>query len=381
LNNTFDVLQARTTMLQQQFDAAKAQHQQREDNCSVQTKLLKNLEHCMAECSPIELDRGTTADGQHTPPLTASTSLSDITSSPFLPGTVATRIDAPAASAAAKILDRNVAREFVCNPLYDKPASGLDAFPSHTACSFANAVPQSSALPTLADKCTEPAVLVPYLDLINAIIALIGTSANAPLPTSVAPIQHVAANVALDGQQLQQRVAAAEVKLATVCADMAAISQQLKTTKSSSALGKAVPACGGHDIMCSFSGSGSPTSPLGSPCLSGMARLSHIIALLLDGHEKQVGAFEGHGVGQGGHTQAVAACPQRLVGMKQLAEDAQEELRRLKEVTSQQEVEVAIQWNEKQQLQQKAHSELASATQVRDMAEFGLAGPRHWGLP
>jgi hypothetical protein len=173
---------------------------------------------------------------------------------------------------------------------------------------------------------------------------------------------------------LQERVKVAEQHLTTLCSMLAG---QAKSSddRTPNALKREV----GHsfDIMRSISGSCADTTcsePI-SPSVSGMATVSNAVVLLLEGHRKQVKAFERYISWMGGRREsggtnardlsALAPIQKQFGDMEAAAELVKSELQKLREVSSQQELEVAIQWQEKQALQQKANDEQARAEQVR----------------
>ena len=307
---------------------------------------------------PLSTAAGNRADpGSPTAMPTHMSSISSLSMSPFRAGTLATSAAAPAADA-----DRATEKSDVtCNPLFNEPTSQPPkaASRSNSASPLAltrGTTAAANTLPAVADKCSDEDVLIPYLQLLQALTALLMPPGDGAMPLEPSGAVDAAAS-------LQQRAAAAESTLATLFAE-------LQRRKAALPRGHST---GAFDSMRSMSSCGD--TPSGSqppsPYASGMARLSHIVTSLLDSHKRQLSLVArcAQGLSSGGAVPDGAAgeLRQRLAEMKQHADEAREELRRLKEVSSQQESEVAIQWNEKQQLQQAAHAELSTAQQARSL--------------
>ena len=192
---------------------------------------------------------------------------------------------------------------------------------------------------------------------------------------------------------LRQAVDAQEQQLLALCAQLTGPVRQdrAEVPRSTS---------GGLDIMQSL-GSSFGGTPRSSDSHSGMATLSHAVAALIDAHKRQLrsmhkhitaAAPSSHSESASAHqpvtnaqqdaaesktasagaqqsaawsTAGVAALKQGLQDMAKQAEDVQQELAKLVEVTRQQELEMSIQWSEKQQVQQAAQQQLAAVQQVQ----------------
>jgi hypothetical protein len=223
--------------------------------------------------------------------------------------------------------------------------------------------------------CEEPAMLQQYLGLLSTLTAKLAENEAAASNTldsgSLPPLD------TSNSEVLQQRATAAEQHLVALCSRLA---RQAKSLGCQTPSAPKREGASSFDIMRSISGSCADTTcsePI-SPSISGMATLCNAVALLLEGHRKQAKAFERYmgwsgarceAGSAGANDPAVPTAPislirKRLGDMEGTAELVKSELQKLRELSSQQELEVAIQWQEKQDVQQQAHDKQASALQV-----------------
>jgi hypothetical protein len=211
----------------------------------------------------------------------------------------------------------------------------------------------STAAPAVQSR--DAAVLAPYLQLLTSLLAKLSHADNATGG------ERAAAFALHDVSSLQQRISEAEAKLLALCAARAASQLQKPGHRRES-----------FDLMRSLSSAGSQSN---SPSHSGMASLTSVVTRLLDAHKRQLRTLERHAQADDASAAALPGASDRgaaaaeLKGgwrkLKACAEDARGELRRLQEVSSQQESEVAIQWSEKQALQQHATAEVTRVQQAR----------------
>ena len=299
-------------------------------------------------------------------PVSAETSLTGLSPSPFHASEAHTNATpAPKASEPAfnpLFDDRNGASPEPAAP-YATPSKTIDA-----EFAAANGVHDAHK----GEGGSEPA-LQQYLSLVQQLVGRLQSSAGhdrlttADIDTLDAAAEPSSDDAKSGQSEIQGQVREAETQLLGLCNRLSKLrgssGQQSASHRQSASI----------DIMRSLSGSfvGSPTN---SPSHSSMSALGSIVTLLLDTHKKQLRALEKHVRSdtdrphQHGSEEFWTAATALKTGFRELkgkAEEVREELKRLQEVSSQQESEVAIQWNEKHALQQQAHAQLASVQQVR----------------
>ena len=267
------------------------------------------------------------------------------------------------------------------NPLFDDPtrtparsSTGPGASPEPSGGQGgrrASALPDAPA--AMAAACESAAALTPYLELLKTLAATLERAASGSSGGSgnvhAAPFPDAPATTGDEKQgssasSLREHVQRTEARLMALCN---ALAQRGHSGPSRH---------GSFDLMRSLSSDNTPTSQSGTPSRSGMAALSSILTSLLDTHKAQLRRLQSHVQAaerqqRGDATaDAAAALKEGFREIRGHAEAAREELRRLTEMNGQQESEVAIQWTEKQALQQQSHAELASVRQVHTMRSF-----------
>ena len=305
-----------------------------------------------------------------TGPLTAASSLSSLSPSPMESATQtpshATAAKPPLATPSAPEND------LAYNPLFDAPSSQQRQ--SQRGRSSRSASPPAVPGAHNASNPGPPPTLQSADAATNVNLEAL-QDANASLTRSVNAFRRDDASESAAAEAansdvaapLQQRIDSAMRRQRDLCAAVEVLADEARRREGETAA-KVPP----FDILRSRSGDGpasidAPSEPP-SPSVSGMATLRNAVSQLLEGHEKQVAAIERYLAWAGANDKdaaALAPLRQRLQDMAAHGRTAREETRRLGEVSSQQELEVAIQWQEKQKVQQEANDRRAAAEQVR----------------
>eukprot|EP00892_Ulva_mutabilis_P007321 jgi/Ulvmu1/4961/UM207_0005.1 len=308
--------------------------------------------------------------------MTAPSSMSTVGRSPFhaTPSSSGGRGNAGAAGEHEHGLDSPAALSF--NPLFDHQAATPDPagvvaparVPSRDIESHGQRGVAGLAIPLLSWDSLKPQQLAAHLRVLCCITAALGSlrSQNGSSSVGAAPAQADAAGADGDAPQtaaaLREAVSTAEQKLASQIADLAPLAAAAPPRKLSGLGSESLQRQGSKGTVAPAT----PRSPGGSPAAStSIFGLHRTLQELLRAHESLLGACS-----EGGGEAAV----KWRVEAKRLAAEAEAELQRLQALHMQQETEVAIQWQEKQQVQSTAQLQIAENNQelavVRQQAEM-----------
>ena len=222
-------------------------------------------------------------------------------------------------------------------------------------------LPPKLQLPLVAWESFAPAELSRYLQVLSAVSSAVSGQDVKPSSLSLQAHRMTGDHAAESANKaaLQARVQAAEHALVSACSEVA--QAQLHMTRSSqrSTIRTMSGTNSGLPMLRRLSGDtaaapDTPVSDTGSPGLPSMMTLNKILQDLLKEHQALLQCAESSSVN----------APEHRTTLKKLAAAAEAELHRLQALQSQQQDEVSIQWNEKQQLQSAAQTEITTARQV-----------------
>lgn len=237
-------------------------------------------------------------------------------------------------------------------------ATGTASTPPHIT---AEAAKVKLQLPLIAWDSFSAVELSRYLQILSAVSCAV--SGDRQVSSLSLQAQSKTGDGAADSAStavLQAHVRAAEDALVSCCSELAQVhlqQNQLQRTRSSQR--STLRTMSGPHRRLSGDAAAAPDTPVsdtGSPGLPSMSTLNKILQELLSEHASLLlQCSEGGSENAEEHRRA----------LQNLATAAETELQRLQALQSQQQDEVSIQWNEKQQLQSAAQNEIARGRQVK----------------